>query len=165
MLLGMMYGVRACLGFYKVAIKHPERVRNNFCVQCVETGEKGIDGGALRAEFFSICLKESKERLFEGGKELSPRRGIGSKSIQFELVGALIDQSVLQCGPGFPVLAEWVIDYIIDQDTSTLMISRDYTVKSESTATLLELLEKLDAVESKMAFDRLLEEDPNHESF
>lgn len=52
---------RACLGFYKVAIKHPERLRNNFYVQFVETGEKGIDGGALRVEFFSMCLKEARE--------------------------------------------------------------------------------------------------------
>ena len=155
----------ACLGFYKVAIKHPERLRNNFYVQFVETGEKGIDGGALKVEFFSICLKEAKERLFEGDKELIPRRGIGSKSIQFEVVGALIAHSVLQCGPGFPVLAEWVIDYLIEQDTNTLMISKDYIVKSESTATLIELIEKLDVVESKVALDALLEEDPNHESF
>eukprot|EP00112_Aurelia_sp_Birch-Aquarium-sp1_P000514 Seg1049.2 transcript_id=Seg1049.2/GoldUCD/mRNA.D3Y31 product="hypothetical protein" protein_id=Seg1049.2/GoldUCD/D3Y31 len=45
------------------------------------------------------------------------------------------------------------------------MISKDYIVKSESTATLIELIEKLDAIKLKVALDMLLEEDPNHESF
>ena len=57
-----------------------------------------------------MCLDEAKKRLFEGEVDLIPRRGIGSKGIQFEVVGAMIAHSVLQGGPGFPLLSEWVVD-------------------------------------------------------
>ena len=98
-----------CLGFYKTALKHPERLAKNLSVKFVGSGEMGIDVGALRNKFFSLCLDEAVKRLFEGDVVLIPRRGIGSKSIQFEVVGAMIAHSVLQGGPAFPFLAEWVL--------------------------------------------------------
>ncbi len=107
-----------CLAFYKLAIKHPERLRKNLCVKFVGFGESGIDAGALRNEFFSLCFDEVVKRLFEGDAALIPRRGIGCKSIQFEVVGKLIVHSVLQGGPGFPFLASWVVDYIVGKDPS-----------------------------------------------
>ena len=51
-----------------------------------------------------MCLDEAKKRLFEGEVDLIPRRGIGSKGIQFEVVGAMIAHSVSQDGPEFPLL-------------------------------------------------------------
>lgn len=94
-----------CLGFYKNALKHPEKLAKNLCVKFVGSGELGIDVGALRNEFFSLCMDEAVKRLFEGDLAVIPRRGIGSKGIQFEVVGALIAHSVFQGGPGFPFLA------------------------------------------------------------
>lgn len=94
-------------------MKHPERLAKNLFVKFVGSGEMGIDVGALRNEFFSLCLDEAVKRLFLGDVALIPRRGIGSKGIQFEVVGAMIAPSVLQGGPGFPFLAEWVVDYVL----------------------------------------------------
>ena len=111
-----------CLGSYKTALKHPERLAKNLSVKFVRSGEMGIDVGALRNEFFSLCLDEAIKRLFEGDVALIPRGGIGSKGIQFEVVGAMIAHG----GPGFPVLAEWVADYLLGEDPSNLIISKEY---------------------------------------
>ena len=86
--------------------------------------------------FFSLCLDEAIKRLFEGDVALIPRRGIGSKGIQFEVVGAMIAHSVLQEGPGFPFHAEWVVDYLLGEDASNLIISKEYISQSEVTSTL-----------------------------
>ena len=94
--------------------------------------------------FLSLCFEEVVKRLFEGGTALIPRRGIGSKSIQFEVVGELIVYSVLQGGPGFPLLAKWVVNYILGEEPSTLLISKEFITLSEMTSTLLELIGELD---------------------
>jgi hypothetical protein len=57
---------------------------------------------------------------YAGDEALIPRRGIGCKSIQFEVVGQLIVHSVLQGGPGFPSLANWVVEYILGKNPSNL---------------------------------------------
>jgi hypothetical protein len=62
-----------------------------------------------------LCFDEVIKRLFEGDEALIPRRGIGCKSIQFEVVGQLIVHSVLEGGPGFPFFANWVVDYILEK--------------------------------------------------
>ena len=52
---------------------------------------------ALKFEFFNLCMEEARLRLLEGDpSKLIPRRGIGSKGIQFEIAWALIAHSVLQ---------------------------------------------------------------------
>ena len=154
-----------CLGFYKTALKHPERLAKNLCVKFVGSGEMGIDVGALRNEFFSLCLDEAIKRLFEGDLALIPRRGIGSKGIQFEVVGAMIAHSVSQGGPGFPFLAEWVVHYLLGEDPSNLIISKEYISQSEVTSTPLELIEKLDKVQTPEALNYVLEVHVKHNSF
>ena len=154
-----------CLAFYKLALKHPERLKKNLCVKFVESGESGIDAGALRNEFFCLCFDEVVKRLFEGDTVLIPRRGIGSKSIQFEVVGALIAHSVLQSGPGFPYLADWVVDYILGEDPSNLPISKEYITLSEMTSTLLNLIEELDEAKTEEALHGVLETHPKSAAF
>ena len=117
--------------------------KKNLCVKFVGSGESGIDAGALRNEFFCLCFDEVVKRLFEGDTVLIPRRGIGSKSIQFEAVGALIAYSVLQSGPGFSYLADWVVHYILGEDSSNLQIFKEYITLSEMTSTLLNLNEAI----------------------
>ena len=146
-----------CLAFYKLAIKHPERLRKNLCVKFVGFGELGIDAGAVRNEFFSLCFDEVVKRLFEGDAASIPRRGIGCKSIQFEVVGKLIVHSVLQGGPGFPFLASWVVDYIVGKDPSNLPISKEYITLSEMTSTLLSLIDELDEANTEEALHNVLE--------
>ena len=151
-----------CLGFYKTAMKHPERLVKNLSVRFVGSGEMGSDAGALRNEFFSLCCDEA---VFEGELGLIPRRGIGRKDVHFEVVGALIAHSVLQGGPGFPFLAEWVIDYLLGDNPSNLPISKEYICRSEVTATLLELLEELDKVQTPEELHYVLEIHAKHDSF
>ena len=131
----------------------------------IGSGELGIDAGALRNEFFSLCFEEVVKRLFEGGTALIPRRGIGSKSIQFEVVGELIVHSVLQGGPGFPLLAKWVVNYILGEEPSTLPISKEFITLSEMTSTLLELIGELDEAESQQKLHYILETHPKSASF
>ncbi|XP_028408827.1 uncharacterized protein LOC114531418 [Dendronephthya gigantea] len=154
-----------CLSFYKIALKHPDRLSKNLCVRFVGSGEMGIDAGALRKEFFSLCLDEVVKRLFEGDLALIPRRGIGSKGIQFEVAGALIAHSVLQGGPGFPFLAEWVVDYLLGEDPSNLIVSKEYISQSEMTFRLLELIKELDKAETPEALHYILEIHAKHDSF
>ena len=65
------------MGFYKAAIKHPDRLKRNLCVKFVDSGELSIDTGPLRNEFFSLCFEEVVKRLSKGDTALIPRRGIG----------------------------------------------------------------------------------------
>ena len=94
-----------------------------------------------------------------------PRRGIGSKSIKFEVVGELIVHSVLQGGPGFPLLAKWVFNYILGEEPSTLPISKEFITLSEMTSTLLELIGELDEAESQEKLHYILETHPKSASF
>ena len=154
-----------CLGFYKLALKHQERLAKNLSVKFIGSGEMGIDAGALRNEFFSLCCDEAVKRLFEGDLGLIPRRGIGRKGMQFEVVGALIAHSVLQGGPGFPFLAEWVVSYILGENPSNLTISKEYITLSELTSTLLELVDKLDNAQTPEELHHVLEVHEKHNSF
>ena len=65
------------------------------------------------------------------------------------MAGVLIAHSVLQEGPGFPFLANWVVDYILGEEPSSLPISKKFITSSEMTSTLLELIEELDEVKTK----------------
>ena len=155
----------ACLAFYKVALKHQERLNRNLFVKFIDSGENGIDAGALKNEFFSICLEEGRKRLFEGETSLIPRRSIGSKGVQFQVVGALIAHSVSQGGPGFPFLSEWVVNYLLDSETANLAINKDDIIKSEVTATLLEVIGKIDKAKNQEELTAVLEEDPQHDAY
>ena len=96
---------------------------------------------------------------------LIPKRGIRSKSIQFDLVGGMIAHSVLQGGPAFPFLAEWVVDYLLDEDPSNLIISKEYISRSEVTSTFLKLIEELDKAQMPEALNYVLEVHVKHNSF
>ena len=134
-------------------------------VKFIGSGEIGIDAGALRKEFFPLCCDEAAKRLFEGDLGLIPRRGIGRKGMQFEVVGALIAHSVLQGGPSFPFQAEWVVSYILGENPSNLTISKEYITVSELTSTLSELVDKLDNAQTPEELHHVLEVHEKHNSF
>ena len=159
---------RSCLAFYKMGLKDHNRLKKNLFVEFIGSGEHGIDGGALKFEFFNICMEEARLRLFEGDpSKLIPRRGIGSKGIQFEIAGALIAHSVLQGGPGFPYLAEWFADQLLEGDNSNTvcLISKDDIPKNAMTEKLLDFVEKLDSAVNQQTIDEILENDPQKEAF
>ena len=159
---------RSCLAFYKMGLKDHGRLKKNLFVEFIGSGEHGIDGGALKLEFFNLCMEEARLRLFEGDpNKLIPRRGIGSKGIQFEIAGGLIAHSVLQGGPGFPYLAEWFVDLLFEDDTSNTvcLISKDHIPKNAMTEKLLDLVEKLDSSVNQQAIDEILDNDLQKEAF
>ena len=127
---------RSCLAFYKMGLKDDGRLKKNLFVEFIGSGEHGIDCGALKLEFFNLCMKEVRLRLFEGDpSKLIPRRGIGSKGIQFDIAGALIAHSVLQGGPGFPYLAEWFAEQLLEDAPShtVCLFSKDDIPKNSMT--------------------------------
>ena len=70
--------------------------------------EKGLDGGAIKIEHFTLLFKEIKSRLFEGGKEvcLFPMKDI-TKSSLFKIDGMVIVHLIISGNrEGFSVLAE-----------------------------------------------------------
>ncbi|XP_065067608.1 G2/M phase-specific E3 ubiquitin-protein ligase-like [Rhopilema esculentum] len=112
--------------------------------------------------------KKQRLRLFEGDpNKLIPRRGIGSKGIQFEIAGALIAHSVLQGGPGFPYLAEWFVDLLFEDETSNTvcLISKDDIPKNAMTEKLFNFVEKLDSSINQQAIEEILDNDPQKEAF
>ena len=159
---------RSCLAFYKMGLKDTDRLKKNLFVEFIGSGEQGIDCGALKLEFFNLCMEEARLRLFEGDpNKLIPRRGIGSKGIQFEIAGALIAHSVLQGGPGFPYLAEWFVDLLFEDETSNTvcLISKDDIPKNAMTEKLFNFVEKLDSSINQQAIDEILDNDPQKEAF
>lgn len=103
---------RSCIwnkakSFYKVSLKHPERLKKNLMVRFA--GEEGIDGGALRNEFFEVVMKHLNEEFFEGPDD----RRLPSKSwgFDFTMAGAMVAHSILSGGPGLsclnPSLYSW----------------------------------------------------------
>ncbi len=69
-------------------MKHPERLVKNLSVRFVGSDEMGIDAGALRNEFFSLCCDEAVKRLFVEGLGLIHPRGIVRRGVNFKVVGA-----------------------------------------------------------------------------
>ncbi|CAB4011500.1 E3 ubiquitin- ligase, partial [Paramuricea clavata] len=52
--------------FYKRSLTKPDILRKELCVSF--KNEEGLDGGAMKIEFFSLALNEVKSRLFEGAE-------------------------------------------------------------------------------------------------
>ncbi len=65
------------------------------------SGEDGIDGGALRNEFFVSALRSLNEEFFEGSQEKRLPRCHWGCEVEQNMAGALVAHSL---GPGFPCL-------------------------------------------------------------
>ena len=153
--------------FYKCAARDDSRLLKVLFVEFIN--EDGIDGGALKLEFFDIILEQAMRRFFEGENEsfnLIPRRGLGSKGLQFEMIGMIV-HSVYQGGPGFPHLAPWVFEYLIHGETSVMndMICKSYISKSAATVDLLELIDKLDMARTNSEINVILEDDDKSSAY
>ena len=102
--------------FYKSAKLKPEKLRKQLVIQYSETGEIGADSGALRKEFFEDGLKEVNNRLFEGKKMSRVPKKDCNLEYELEIAGCLLAHSVLQGGPGIPVMSEAVYGYLVSGD-------------------------------------------------
>ena len=86
--------------YYKGCIHQPSQLKRSLLIQFM--GEEGVDGGALKNDFFTAYLRHIQEELFEGqANQLVPRSHWGS-DCEFEMAGAAIAHSLLLGGPGFP---------------------------------------------------------------
>lgn len=85
-------------------------------------GEPAIDGGGPRREFFSILIQsltspECPIRLFEGRPgHLLPLHNIDALlGGMYKFAGNMIAASILQEGPGFPLLSPALYRYLSSQ--------------------------------------------------
>jgi len=92
---------REALCFYKKCLTNPEKLWESPTV-CFG-GEDGLDGGAMKADFFELLLEQIKIRLFEGDEYLIPV-GDNSKGLLTRLAGVIISHSLPHWGPSFAAL-------------------------------------------------------------
>ena len=105
---------RTAMGFYKNSLRCPDRLLKEFVVEF--TGEEGIDGGALRCEFFENLLRKMDDELFEGDQfRRVPKKDCALEK-NFTYAGMMIGHSILQGGPGYPCLCPAVYSFLLYED-------------------------------------------------
>ena len=146
------------LKFYKKQLNDDRFFKKNFSVSFAN--EEGVDGSAMKMEFFYLLLKEIKFCLFEGVDEKRvPVKDI-MKSSLFKIGGIIIAHSFVEgCPEGFPVLAEPIYHLLCNNhEEAVVALSIDLIPKDASTEMLLELITELQACSSTVDIDRLLYE-------
>ena len=152
--------------FYKKCIGKPDILRRELSVSFKH--EDGLDGGAMKVEFFALVLQEVKNRLFEGKKpNLIPIKD-ATKGLLFQLAGMIISHSVNQeASIGLPVLAPYLYAYIvgIPEEEIAFLVRKEFIPLDASTAMLHDLVTGLDACKSNADIQVLLEENQMSEAF
>ena len=101
------------LKFYKRYLNNCEFMKRKFVIDF--DNEEGLDGGAIKIEYFTLLLTEIKTRLFEGGKDdsLFSMKDI-TKSSLFKIAGMVIAGSLISGNlEGLAVLAEATISEFV----------------------------------------------------
>ena len=154
------------LRFYKRALYDPDELKKELVVRF--DGEDGVDGGAIKREFFTLALNEIKQRLFEGqDANMLPVKD-SSKGILFRIAGALCVHSVLQgCAIGLAFLAPCVYYYIAELDEDMIMssINNDLIPRNAATEILIELLSSLENCEDNEQVQSVLDGNPKCDQF
>ncbi len=125
----------------------PGRLRETLSVEF--SGEEGIDGGALRVDFFEILMKEIDAHLLEGNPvRRLPKKDWGLEST-FVLAGTMVAHSLVQGGPGLPILCPAMYYYLVTLDKDIAM--QHFPLASDiprnlATQDLLELIEKVSRI-------------------
>lgn len=109
---------REALCFYKKCLTNPDKLWDSPTV-CFE-GEDGLDGGAMKAEFFELLLEQVKKRLFEGDEYLIPV-GDSSKGLLMKLAGVIISHSIIHWGPSFAALSPAIYYHIAGADADMVL--------------------------------------------
>ena len=113
--------------FYKKSLGKADLLKRELSVSF--KNEEGLDGGAMKVEFFSLALQEVKNRLFEGTEPNMIPIKDATKGLLFQLAGAIISHSVSQKGSiGFPIIAPHLCAYIVgySDDEITLLMKKNY---------------------------------------
>ena len=152
--------------FYKKSISKPDVLKRELSISFKD--EDGLDGGAMKVEFFSLALQEVKKRLFEGKEpNLIPIKDV-TKGVLFQLAGVIISHSVSQqASNGFPALAPHIYAHIVGypEDEIALLMKKEFIPLDASTSLLHELLTGLEACKSDADIQNLLEENKMSEVF
>ena len=152
--------------FYKKCIGAPEKLKKELLISF--KGEDGLDGGALKVEFFTLLLKEVQRRLFEGKEPNMVPIKDSTKGILFYVAGMIMAYAVyLRGSVGFPILAPHVYCYIVEDKEEEIMsmMKQDLIPVDASTSLLHQLLDGLHKCETNNDFDELLEKSDQCEAF
>ena len=131
--------------FYKRSLTKPDILRKELCVSF--KNEEGLDGGAIKIEFFSLALNEVKSRLFEGAEPNMVPIKDATKGMLFQLAGVIVSHALFQRSSiGFPFLAPHIYSYIVgeEEDETISKITKEHIPLDSSTALLHEFINCLE---------------------
>lgn len=152
--------------FYKRSLTKPEILRKELCVSFKD--EEGLDGGAMKVEFFSLALNEVKARLFEGVEQNMVPIKDATKGMLFQLAGIIVSHALFQKSSiGFPFLAPHIYSYIVgeEEDETTSKMRKQHIPLDASTELLHEFINCLESCENNNDIHELLEENSKCEAF
>ena len=152
--------------FYKKSLMKPDALQRELSVSFIN--EEGLDGGALKVEFFLLALKEIKNRLFEGTEPNMVPVKDATKGILFHIAGMIISHAVCQkCAIGFPILAPHIYAHIIGQSDDEIapLMKKEYIPLDASTSLLHDLLTGLDLCKNGADILALLEGNEKSDAF
>lgn len=129
-------------------------------IEIMFKGEDGLDGGAVRSEYFQLVLEEVSKRLFEGdAMNLVPIKD-STKLVLFRLVGMLVVHVILQDGPlySIPTLAPCLVETALGAqfETVSMYLSKHHIPLNASTEMLHDLIECIDKAKSNDEIQELL---------
>ena len=113
--------------FYKRSLTKPEILRKELCVSF--KNEEGLDGGAMKIEYFSLALNEVKARLFEGIEGNMVPIKDATKGMLFQLAGVIVSHALFQKRSiGFPCLAPHIYSHIAgeEEDETTSKMKKQH---------------------------------------
>ena len=156
---------QGALRFYKRKTQESLGLRKT--VEVLFKGEEGIDGGAMRNEFFLLAMQEAVQRLFEGDPlNLVPIRDT-SKLILFRLMGVMIVHLIVQNGPidALPTLAPSVVETILGggMDDVAPYLSKHQIPLTSATEPIHNLIEELDCAKNKDDIKHLLYDEKSND--
>ena len=138
---------RERLLFYKASLGNKEKLFKKLSLQFI--GEKGIDGGALKNEFFTLLFNEIKSQLFEPVNFKTwlfvPKQTGGNLQI-FKIVGMIVAHSFLEGGLLFNHFPSWIVDIMVNDLSGD--ISVDQIPVTAATGCLLNFIRSLEACKS-----------------
>ena len=152
--------------FYKKALSKPDILRKELYVAF--QNEEGLDGGAMKVEFFTLTLNEIKARLFEGAERNMVPIKDATKGSLFQLAGIVISHALLQQSSiGFPYLAPHIYSQIVGEkeDEIATQMKKEHIPLDASTALLHEFLIALENCLTDKDVHALLEENEKSEAY
>lgn len=155
------------LKYYKRKVGDPSGLAKNLEVTFKD--EEGLDGGAMRNEFFQLLMAEAQKKLFEGDEwRLVPVKD-SSKLFLFRILGMIIVHVILQGGPLYtiPPLAPSIVDSLTGEskETASTSLSKHHVPLNAATEALHDLIEELDKAKTEEEIQSLLFENENKDVF